>query len=763
MKDKPHKDIVSFTFLGTTHHRSTYFSALTGSFDEIHKESLEPGSTVAARLFDGVGCSFNDPNHPMPGSYFYDPISDSKYLYSKQYNKVKQYASILPSKHKTIDKIAGIYGGYGIKSILTEAMLYLEYVIQNNDGVFPKKINLQGFSRGADTAVRLANEINTIYPDIEVNLFLVDQVAGPGRHNNPHSYIIPENVKHFESTIMLNEHNPSLEEHHKGRWVFTNPETNVSVHTHAGRHGSGLSKEYQTSDPRSNASYYLIEDAMLGFNINNGSLPDTSKITREFLRHRGSKQEFYSQALQKPKQRLSTSERFDYHCQMMERFNFLANRSEVNIYYKRKAYIDRAHYVSTPELFIDQAHRELFKTEYPLLFNWFFEGNSKNSAPEQIINQLNEVVKNPDNSINGRLDFFNALSKYFKFNLRDIAEKDLQPHGVPHDEQPKVGQPLISDELSYFAYHFQSLIDYYDTYCTWSDKTRMNTKQVSMLKQALNHASNKLPEEALMIFKECAQAIRDMPYNGFIQKKINQMVMMDPSLYVKHIVAEINPILQKNLPKEFTKIISSSMSHIHQELDKLEINDWEKYLKIKALLIQMHARLISASSNKEIKTPNQQNRSDAQASLFSKICELTKSGLAESDLVSQTIRSLNGYINRRKFIINIASFFGITSIEFKPRKLQIASDLKDELERLKVAGMGNNIQLLKKTLSKANKLLNEPSALFLNKSAMHQHQKELKSAFAVQKGRLNNITKTALDQVNHANALSGPTMHISRK
>ena len=205
------------------------------------------------------------------------------------------------------------------------------------------------------------------------------------------------------------------------------------------------------------------------------------------------------------------------------------------------------------------------------------------------------------------------------------------------------------------------------------------------------------------------------------------------------------------------------MSHIHQELDKLEINDWEKYLKIKALLIQMHARLISASSNKEIKTPNQQNRSDAQASLFSKICELTKSGLAESDLVSQTIRSLNGYINRRKFIINIASFFGITSIEFKPRKLQIASDLKDELERLKVAGMGNNIQLVKKTLSKANKLLNDPSALFLNKSAMHQHQKELKSAFAVQKGRLNNITKTALDQVNHANALSGPTMHISRK
>ena len=491
--EKPEKteQTVSFTFLGTNHHRLTHHSILTGMFEQIHKHLGE-----FARLFDGVGCEQNKTN-PTPGTYEYNRQDNEK----------------IPNKTPLLWR--GKLLGYGTEDLVHEAIRYIERIALENNSIIPTTINLQGFSRGADTCVRLANEIYRRYPTMKVNLFLIDQVPGSFRRDVHDSYTIPLNVVSFNAVIMLNETSQFLKPQHLGRWVFESPATTqVSIHTLAGAHGQGIT---QWSNLTSHASYFLVQDALLKFNIANKSLPDHARIINDYLRNPIT-QIFTTQ--QGSRTCLTQEQRFAYCCASMQEFKQL---NQLPVAYRRTPTLNRSDYVATPEIFINQEHRELFKELYPDIFNWFFEKNSTQVQQSEVRSKLTLGLLVED--VNIRL-FFQSFCQHF---TADQDQDKLEPQGLDCKDPKKLNQPLERDLLTRLQHQLQSIINYYKYHYS-GIKNRQLDKQVKDIHLALNHAALD-PKSAIKLLNACIVSMNQNPHKGFITDRVSQIVLDGSLVY----------------------------------------------------------------------------------------------------------------------------------------------------------------------------------------------------------------------------------------
>ncbi len=236
-------------------------------------------TNTAMRLFDGIGCQGTDKD-PRPGTYQCDFENDQKtkitkpaanpsdsYLayFGMQYTlkKFKVYAQKfgwsawnslklaqeflvnfsknteqqLYSSKETLGNVSALVSGAGMLALVDEADEYIAHIINKNDGSIPKTLNLKGYSRGADACIRLANRIYESYPQIEVNMFLLDPVPGPYHRKDDGSFIIPGNVKLLNVTYMLDESIPFFKPQHRGRLIIANPAlTKVKDHYLRGGH-----------------------------------------------------------------------------------------------------------------------------------------------------------------------------------------------------------------------------------------------------------------------------------------------------------------------------------------------------------------------------------------------------------------------------------------------------------------------------------------------------------------------------------------------
>ncbi|MCP3942615.1 MAG: hypothetical protein GY710_14160 [Desulfobacteraceae bacterium] len=131
-----------------------------------------------------------------PGSFGSMTTSPSKSMMS--YNTITDYNNSA-SKNAT-KQIFGIASGSGWDKNVD---LICRVIMQ----VQPKKINMVGWSRGAVTAVKTANRLWDKYLGIEkleINLFLIDPVPGPGNHND-NTRRLPPNVKDVKVLLEMSE------------------------------------------------------------------------------------------------------------------------------------------------------------------------------------------------------------------------------------------------------------------------------------------------------------------------------------------------------------------------------------------------------------------------------------------------------------------------------------------------------------------------------------------------------------------------------
>ncbi len=676
----PKKTTVSITFLGTQQHRDTHRSALVTAHEQINELASESDSSVAAWLIDGPGC-VGTLEHPMPGTYYYDEKSGQKILDQELAD------TQLRTFRRTLSRYYRAVTGEGIESSLLEATLYIKGIIAQNGGVLPSELNLQGFSRGADNCVRLANLIYSMYPSIKINLFLVDPVPGPRRRDDPESYYIPPNVKDCHMIMMLNEHHVAFGPQHRNRYVFTNPQTQVAINHLPGRHGAGIStKEKMLTTPPE--SQILVQDALLSYNIEHNALPKGAKI---HYHHQGLPGGgIASEKLSKPRNIMTKAERFGCLCNAMQSHVKLSKRWEVSWYPKRRIFTDRGDYVLDSDLFLDQEHRDLFKAVFPATFNWFFEKNytlpgKKTYSKRAVFRELQTLSQPP------YTEFYDKFLTFIQIPKISSEQDIIEPRGVARIERPEYNQPLVSDELSYLQFCLQSIVDHYHYRIpsVWFyhrlvssdyvfEKNHHSNNIEQEIKQALQTSYTLPAEQSKQLLKKLMRKVKNNPKEDFFVHEINKIIP-DSEQYIEAVLETLQRY-GALLPETQADVVGHVIHLIQKQIENPLKDHYQKRQRVQTYLLSLNTALQDLNRQ----SPNPDNFVSEQ--LFQNLNKLSQPSYAEVSLLDQTIAELESYLYLRSFLR--AFPFGQKLGLYNPENINLAEDVLEKLKDLRDSETG---------------------------------------------------------------------------
>lgn len=671
------KSKISITFMGTGQHRDTHRSALVSAHNQLNGLAQKPDSSIAAWLIDGPGCR-GSVEHPMPGTYYY-----------RNGVKIPDADLAAGEERKIRDALRQNYHaltGEGIESSILEAINYLDDIIGRNEGKVPSELNLQGFSRGADNCVRLANVMYLLYPNIKVNLFLIDPVPGPGRRDDPESYHIPPNVGTCHVTLMNNEHRPFFEPQHSGRYVFSNPQTKVAYHYMPGRHGAGLATRANTviTPP---VSQVLVQDSLLKFNIETGMLHKNAKIHHW---HESIANKNVPKPLETAQQSLTNKERLAHLCIAMQAHKSLAARKIVHIYHKRRIFTHRYRYVLDADLFIDPEHRALFKIEFPATFNWFFEknfppaGRKKGYGKPKVFAELQQLSKPP------YAEFYQDLLERFKIKSIHTEKDIIEPQGIARDERLTFNEPIVTDELSYLQYclrtivseyHYRAPSSWFGNWLQGHEKVVTKSFESDRIKKKIEDALQRsavLPnEEAKQVLKKIISQVKASPNQEFFFHQVKKIIP-DSGKYLRSVLATLRRYKEK-LPTKHAEFVAKSIDFIQIQMDHPLKDDYQKRIEVQDYLLSLSTAMRRLSNQASVKNILCEQ-------LFKNLNTLSNPSYAEPALLDTIIASLESYNRRRTFwsYFPFSQAFGL----YKSDNIAMTSELLRELYQIKYSSAG---------------------------------------------------------------------------
>ena len=291
-------------------------------------------------------------------------------------------------------------------------------------------VNLAGFSRGSVTSIHIANNLKrreeelaakeqgllhagkelddadkkllTQLQKINLNLFLMDPVAGLSDKSKMDGRLIPDNVKNYVAVLQMDEMRRDFKPQDITRVIIQSPQTTkVSMLPMYGNHSdtTKIKNDQMTAGPK--IAWYALHQFLTqhGTQFNNNQIP----------------QIVYSQNYKKPidlPQNPSAKELLElFSVNHEERDAYLKSGKKSNMTdgipvprVQRTLNDHLDFYVKNPDFFTNQLERELFKITYPKTFNYLFERNqfdirfpeSSNSTREQVEIELNSLKR--DNS-----------------------------------------------------------------------------------------------------------------------------------------------------------------------------------------------------------------------------------------------------------------------------------------------------------------------------------------------------------------------------
>lgn len=695
------KTNISITFLGTGQHRDTHRSVLVSAHNQINSLAQDPNSHVAAWLLDGPGC-IGTIEHPTPGTYYYkDGKNTNDPLLAA--GEVRRFRDALSEVYRAVTS-------EGVESSILEATHYLEEIIVQNKGVLPTELNLQGFSRGADNCVRLANIIYLLYPDIKINLFLVDPVPGPGRRDDPESYHMPPNVNNCHITLMLNEHRNFYDPQHAERYVFTNPQTSVAYHYLPGRHGAGLAtNEKKATTPA--VSQTLVQDCLLKFNIEHKALPKDA--TNQFWHKSAGGKNIPEAQITPP---LSKTERFKQLCIAMTTYKSLAARPEVTYYHKRRIYTDRARYILDEDLFLDSEHRALFKTLFPATFNWFFEKNftppgaKKPYSKQEVFSELQTLKVQP------YVDFYTNLIAKFKIPaVSQVEDIIAEPQGIARDEKAGFNEPLVRDELTYLQfclstivneYHYRVPYTFFGSWFPGSDMSLSKSWQsdhiAKKIKEAVKDSYRLPPSAAKKLLKALIVEIKSKPNQEFFFRQISKIIP-DSRKYLKSVQATLKRY-QEMLPPDYAALVEKAAYLIQKQMDHPLKDEYQKRVRVQEYLLSLSTGMHRLNTKFAVKNILCEQ-------LFTNLNQLSSPSYAEPGLLDTTIYDLESYIRRRTFY----SYFPFSKMLgfYNSDNISLTQGLLDELNQIKNS-----------SASQANLMQIEAALKHTSMTYAHMHRNE---------------------------------------
>lgn len=228
----------------------------------------------------------------------------------------------------------------------------------------PRTVNMLGWSRGAVTCTKLAYKLREFFPQIAVNIFAVDPVAGIGNKSAIDASTIRGNVKNYCAVLSMHETRGFFKPQDAKRVKFTNRGTNAIFMPFPGNHSGqvGLDKNVTRNLGEAAQMTWFLAWKFLekfGTRFTAPPSPDYDGLTQCNL---------YANMRIKMADYKKTSPGFGSTLLMGGGYtrDFLAHG--IN------------QYVKYADFFINEHHRRVFKRTLPYLYRWVFENHDTDTA-----------------------------------------------------------------------------------------------------------------------------------------------------------------------------------------------------------------------------------------------------------------------------------------------------------------------------------------------------------------------------------------------
>jgi hypothetical protein len=385
--------VLNLIFLGTGYHRLN--KGKQHLLTELENSIISTPNQYV-HLIDGLGGVPDSDNaskakYPMLGTYDFTSSYDAENN-ELITNKTPRSAALASSV------FAGKVQGIGFHDAMAEATALVDTLVAA--GKKPLVINMYGFSRGADTALRFCNTLNGKYADVKANIFAIDAVAGVGRRSAKKGRLIPEMVEEYHAVLMANENNFGFEPQDKSRLNVQNTDTTkVTFQILGGRHSSGLTfKDDPTIIPaadnkvkKTTDSARLVWDGMHKFAKRHGTvMRDVGYLAK--IKEGGTKYKIY------PYAPMNDIQRFEAYTRMVAHKNKYAALSPQNSLLNYRSFIKSKedYFLHGVNYFQDAEHVRLFQAHHSKFFDYFFQKNTEHASLRSVLEEIQDMKKHPD-------------------------------------------------------------------------------------------------------------------------------------------------------------------------------------------------------------------------------------------------------------------------------------------------------------------------------------------------------------------------------
>jgi len=227
----------------------------------------------------------------------------------------------------------------------------------------PKTVNMLGWSRGAVTCTKLAFKLREIFPDMAVNIFAVDPVAGIGNKGDVDASTIRGNVRNYFAVLSMHETRGFFKPQDTKRVTFTNPGTNAIFLPFPGNHGGQVNLDKTVKKDLGESAqmaWFLAWMFLDNFGTQFTSPPSPTYDALDQCNL------YAKMQLKMPGYKKTSPGRLQALMGGRKTRDFLNNRIE--------------QYVKYSDFFINEHHRRIFKRTLPDLYRWVFENQGSDAT-----------------------------------------------------------------------------------------------------------------------------------------------------------------------------------------------------------------------------------------------------------------------------------------------------------------------------------------------------------------------------------------------